>query len=130
VPKVEDGFETYVDKSYGYSLLNLSEGFDKLLLTPTDPGQVAFAPNSLTAYLLLGDVQKALRSVEAIQLDSFMVKSVALGSHPVSLGVISATGKVYVAQSHPLGRVTFVDIQTHETKTVTGFELNSHIIEN
>jgi DNA-binding beta-propeller fold protein YncE len=128
-PKVEDGFETYVDKSYGYSLLDLAASFDKLQLTGADPGEVAFAADSLTAYLLLSDTKAALRSVETIDLSSFMVKSVGLGSHPVALGVIDATGTVYVAQSHPLGRVTFVDIKTHGTKTVTGFELNSHIID-
>jgi DNA-binding beta-propeller fold protein YncE len=128
-PKVEDGFETYVDKSYGYSLLDLAANFDKLQLTGADPGEVAFAADSLTAYLLLSDTKAALRSVEAIDLSSFMVNSVGLGSHPVALGVIDATGTVYVAQSHPLGRVTFVEIKTQGTKTVTGFELNSHIID-
>jgi hypothetical protein len=128
-PKVEDGFDTFVDKSHGYSLLDLGASFDKLVLTPCDPGELAFAPDSLTAYLLLSETATKVRSVEAIDLTSFMVKSVGLGSHPVALGVISATGVVYVAQSHPLGRVTFVEIKTHQTKTVTGFELNSHIID-
>lgn len=128
-PKIVDGFETYVDKSYGYSLLDLSASFDKLQLTDADPGDVAFAADSKTAYLLLSDTAAAVRSVEAIDLTSFLVKSVSLGSSPVALGVISATGVVYVAQSHPLGRVTFVDLKTYKTKTVTGFELNSHIID-
>ena len=34
-----------------------------------------------------------------------------------------------VSQRHPLGRVTFVDLETAGTRTVTGFELNSHILD-
>jgi DNA-binding beta-propeller fold protein YncE len=129
-PSEEDDFETFIDKSHGYSLLKVGTGYDKLVLTPTDPGQVAFAPDSASAYLLLNDLQQGIRAVEAIDLQAFQVDDVTLGSPPAALGVISATKTVYVAQSHPLGRVTFIAMdKDHGTKTVTGFELNSHIIE-
>jgi len=128
-PGPTDDFETYLDKSYGYSLLKVDTSFDKLLLTGTDPGEVAFDPASASAYMLLGDSAAGIRSAEAIDLEGFLVESVALGSPPVALGVIPATKAVYVAQSHPLGRVTFIDMGDHQTRTVTGFELNSHIIE-
>jgi len=128
-PSVQEGFETYVDKSFGYSLHHVATSFDKLQLTDTDPGEVAFAPDGKSAYLLLSETAQGIRSVEAIDLGAFLVTSVALGSPPVALGVIATTGSVYVAQDHPLGRVTFVEMATHATKTVTGFELNSHIVE-
>jgi len=124
-----DTFDAYVDKSYGYSLFKVATGFDKLVLTATDPGDVAFAPDSASAYLLLSDAAKGVRSVEAIDLGAFLVDSISLGSPPVALGVLATTRAVYVAQSHDLGRVTFVDMDSHGTKTVTGFELNSYVIE-
>jgi hypothetical protein len=34
-----------------------------------------------------------------------------------------------VSQRHPLGRVTFVDLATRATHTLTGFELGSHIVD-
>jgi DNA-binding beta-propeller fold protein YncE len=128
-PIAQEGFEAFVDKSYGYTLLKLDAGFDKLQLTSADPGPVAFAPDSLMAYLLLNDSALDIRTVEAIDLGSFLVQSVTVGSPPVAIGVMATTSMVYVAQNHPLGRVTFIDMDSHQTKTVTGFELNSHIIE-
>jgi len=128
-PSTQDGLETYIDKSYGYSMINMALGFSKLMLTDTDPGKVAFAPDSKTGYLTLSDAAWSIRSVEAMDLASFQVKSITLNSPPVALGVIATTKQVYVPQSHPLGRVTFVDMTTLATKTVPGFELNSEVIE-
>ena len=128
-PSTQDSLEAYIDKSYGFSLFSLSLGFAKLQLTGTDPGKVAFASDSSAAYMLLNDASKGIRTVEAMDLSSFLIKSVTMGSPPVSLGVMSATKKVYVAQDHALGRVTFVDMQTNNKQTVTGFELNSQVIE-
>ena len=128
-PSKSDGLETYIDKSHGYSLLDVGLGFAKLQLTTTDPGQVAFAADSSAAYVTLSDSKLKVQAVEAMDLSSFLINSVALGSPPVGLGVIAATKQVYVPQSHHLGRVTFIDIKTHQTRTVTGFELNSQVIE-
>jgi DNA-binding beta-propeller fold protein YncE len=128
-PTPEEGLDALLDKSWGYSLYSLDSGFIKLQLTDADPGPLAFSPDSLTGYLLLNDPSRSVRSVEALDLKSFLVSSIGLGSPPVSVGVMAATRKVYVTQSHPLGRVTFVDMGSLKTKTVTGFELNSHIVE-
>jgi hypothetical protein len=43
--------------------------------------------------------------------------------------VVPATAQIYVAQDHPLGRMTFVDTQSFRTRTLTGYGLNSQIIE-
>lgn len=67
--------------------------------------------------------------MEAIDLRSFLVASVALGSPPVAVGVVPMTHQVYVGQTHPLGRMTFVDTDTFKTRTLTGFGLNGQIIE-
>jgi len=128
-PSGADGVEGLIDKSWAYSLLSLETTFVKLQLADADPGQVAFAPDSLSAYLLLSDTTKNVRAVDAIDLESFLIDTVTVGSPPVAVGVVPATQRVYVAQSHPLGRVTFLEQGTHATKTVTGFELNSYVIE-
>jgi hypothetical protein len=64
-----------------------------------------------------------------VDLVSFQVQSVALGSPPRALGHIAAAGAVYVTQSHAAGRITFVDTSTRKTRTVTGFELNAYITQ-
>ena len=40
-----------------------------------------------------------------------------------------ATDKVFVSQRHPLGRVSFIDIDSGQVRTLTGFDLNSQIID-
>lgn len=125
----QDDVETFLDKSHGYSLLSLSSGFVKLQLTSTQTGPISFAPDGQSAYLLLNDTAQGIKQVECIDLLGFLVDNLTMGSPPVSLGVMASTKKVYVAQDHALGRVTFIDMDSHQTKTVTGFELNSHVIE-
>ena len=69
------------------------------------------------------------KSVEAVDLTSFVITSVTLGSPPVAVGIVPQTAQVYVAQDHPLGRMTFVDQATFHKRTLTGFGLNGQIIE-
>jgi len=128
-PRMEDGFEVFVDRSQGYSILNLRTGFDKLYITATQPKLPEFAADSDSAYLLLDDAASGVGSVEAIDLQTFTVSSLALGSPPIALGLMESTATVFAAQSHPLGRITFIEIGNFATRTVTGYELNSHIIE-
>ena len=120
-----------VDAAWGYSVLDLDTGFVKLTLTPVDPGAFAFAPDATTAYLALsaGAAEGARSSLQVIDLRSFVVEDVRLGSPPELVGVLPAAGVAFVTQTHPLGRVTFVPLGETSTRTVTGFELNSHIVD-
>jgi hypothetical protein len=128
-PKAEEGTEAFIDKSFGYSMISLASGFVKLQLTEANPEKLTFAADSLSGYLLLNDSSQDLRTVECLNLDTFQVESITMGSPPVALGILPGTQKVYAAQSHPLGRITFIEQKTHATKTITGFELNSYVIE-
>ncbi len=124
----EDGVELLLDKSHGFSIFSVAAGYTKLEITEAEPRTVAFKPDSSSAYLMLAPTETVKR-VAAINLESFLVDSLALGSPPISLGLVAATNRVYVAQNHELGRVTFIDMDSLEPRTVTGFELNSYIIE-
>ena len=128
-PNPNDPLDSYLDKLEGYSLFHLDGGYAKLLPTDAAPGQLAFAPDGKTGYLLLSGTTPLVRTVEAIDLQSFLVTSVALGSPPVAVGVVPSTKQVYVAQDHPLGRMTFVDEASFQPRTLTGFGLNGQIIE-
>jgi DNA-binding beta-propeller fold protein YncE len=129
-PQTGDDADTLIDKQEGYTLLSVAARFPtKLQITETAVGQTAFAPDSEHGYLLLSDQQADIRLLEAIDLRSFLVDRVELGSPPAGIGVLPATEQIYVAQNHPLGRVTFVDSKTHKTRTLTGFALNSQVIE-
>ena len=128
-PSEQDPFELFIDRSHGFSLIELSKRFVKLQLTDATPGPAAFAADGGSVYVLAGDRDKRIRQVVSIDLSSFVADEIVLGSHPLSVGVVPLAGQIYVAQSHPLGRVTFIDAKTRETRTLTGFALNSEVIE-
>jgi hypothetical protein len=51
-----------------------------------------------------------------------------LGSPPSAVGILPGAGEAFVAQRHPLGRVTFLKLATDAIRTITGFDLNSDIV--
>jgi DNA-binding beta-propeller fold protein YncE len=128
-PSPTDPLPDYLDKLQGYSLFQVASGYAKLQPTDADPGPFAFTPDGKSGYLLLNNPADAVRSVEAFDLTSFVITSVGLGSPPLAVGVVPGTAQVYVAQDHPLGRMTFVDETTFQARTLTGFGLNGQIIE-
>lgn len=119
--------DTVIDRSHGYSLLRIATGDVKLQITPVQPGASALTPDSSFLYLLLRDDTVGLRQAQQVELKSFLVDSITLGSPPVSVGAVPTTTRVFVGQEHPDGRVTFIDYGSSEVQTVTGFELNSRI---
>jgi DNA-binding beta-propeller fold protein YncE len=130
-PQQATSVEEFVDRSFGYSLVDLTSGFAKVALTPVDPGGFAFAPDGATAYLGLdgGDGENAVRRLQVMNLRTFVVRDVQLGSPPEIVGVLPGAGQAFVSQRHPLGRVTFVSFEDATTHTVTGFELGSQIVD-
>lgn len=129
-PAAASTVDDYIDRSYGYSLLDLATGFAKLQVTPVDPGPFAYAPDGRKAYVALdgGDEVTSTRALQIVTTQTGVVTTVPLGSPPSAVGFLPAVGKAFVAQRHPLGRVTFVDVVTDGVRTLTGFDLNSNIV--
>jgi len=129
-PGSASSVDDYIDKSYGYTLLDLATGFGKLQLTPVDPGPFVYAPDGSKAYVALdgGDADLATRAVQVVTTHTGVVTTKALGSPPSAVGILPGAGQAFVAQRHPLGRVSFLDLVTDAVRTVTGFDLNSHIV--
>jgi hypothetical protein len=123
--------DEYIDRRWGYSIVDVATGFAKLQLTPVDPGSFAFSTTEPRAYLCLdgGDAEGAVAEVQEIELDTGVVRSHALGSPPETVGVLPEGDRVFVSQRHPLGRVTFFDVTSGDERTLTGFDLNSHVID-
>jgi DNA-binding beta-propeller fold protein YncE len=131
-PATAASIEDYIARSYGYELLDLATGFAKLQLTPVDPGPLAYAPDGSHAYVALdgGDVVTATRALQVVAARTGVVQSVALGSPPSAVGVVPGARQAFVAQRHPLGRMSFVALVTGAVRTVTGFDLNSQIVDH
>jgi hypothetical protein len=130
-PADADSFEEFVDRSYGYSLFDLDQGFAKLQLTPVELGALAFAPAAPLAYITLdgGDEEGAVAQVQISDLHTGVVRSVTLGTPPDAVGVLPDAQVAFVSQRHPLGRISFIDIASGQMRTITGFDLNSRIID-
>ncbi|MFT3692079.1 MAG: hypothetical protein QM831_02980 [Kofleriaceae bacterium] len=129
-PSTADTVEEYIARSYGYTVLDLASGFGKLQLTPVDAGSFAYALDGSKAYVALdgGDDATATRALQVITIQNGVVETKQLGSPPSSVGVLPGVGIAFTAQRHPLGRVSFIDITTDAMRTVTGFDLNSHVV--
>ncbi|HWN70634.1 MAG TPA: hypothetical protein VNM90_23500, partial [Haliangium sp.] len=124
-------FDELIDRSFGYSVFDLDSGFAKLEITTVDPGALVFAPDAPRAYLVLdgGDAEGAVAALQTLELDTGVVRSMPLSSPPDTVGVLPGAALAFVSQRHPLGRVTFVAIDGGTVRTITGFDLNSRIID-
>jgi hypothetical protein len=131
-PATATSIDDVIARSFGYELFDLATGFAKLQLTPVDPGAPAFAPDGTSAYLGLdgGDALAATRAVQVVSTRTGIVQTHALGSPPSSVGVVPVAGQAFIAQRHPLGRMSFVALATGAVRTVTGFDLNSQIVDH
>lgn len=129
-PAQATSFDDFIDKSFGYTLLDLATGFGKLQITPVDPGAFSYADDGSKIYVALdgGDTATATRALQVVTTQTGVVQTKSLGSPPSSIGILPGAGQAFVAQRHPLGRVSFVDLVSDGLRTVTGFDLNSHIV--
>ncbi len=132
-PAQATSLDDFIDKKPGYSMFDLASGFSKLQITEVNPAHFTFAPGptAARAYVTLdgGDAEGAFVAVQQIDLVSGVVRTIELGSPPDAIGVLPDSNRIYVSQRHPLGRVSFIDIVTGEVRTLTGFDLNSQIID-
>jgi hypothetical protein len=132
-PATAPDIPTYIDRMPGYSAVDVASGFSKLEITDVDPQSFTFSPTAPRAYLTLdgGDAAGSTWAVQEVELDTGVVRTFPLNSPPSAIGVLpdSGSGKVFINQRHPLGRVTFLDVVTNGVRTVTGFDLNSQVVD-
>lgn len=110
--------------TFGYTLLQIDSGYAKLMVTATAIGPFTLVPDHL---LVLFNDGTSIREVHNVDLGSFLVTPIELGSPPTSVGALPGLERAFVGQDHPDGRISFIDWATSGIQTVTGFELNSRI---
>lgn len=93
------------------------------------PVSVAIAPAGHRALVATGDDTHPEYRLYVASMPSLEVTSFKLASQPISAGIVAGADRGYVAQKHPDGRITFVDFQTGEIRTLTGFELGSQVVD-
>ncbi|MBN2342294.1 MAG: hypothetical protein JXX29_14660 [Deltaproteobacteria bacterium] len=105
--------------AYSYSLVKLPTLQSKFMQLPAEPVQMLTTDDGEFAYMLL-----PTQEIDIIHLDTFIVDILPLGSVPQAAGYASLTDKVFVSQEHPSGRMTFMDVDGENVKTITGYTLN------
>ncbi len=129
-PATATSVDDFIDKSFGYTLLDLATGFGKLQITPVDPSAFVYSPDGKKAYVALdgGDAPTATRALQIVTTQNGVVITKALGSPPSAVGILPGANQAFAAQRHPLGRVSFVELVQDTVRTVTGFDLNGHVV--
>jgi YVTN family beta-propeller protein len=117
-----------VETPGSYSLLDITQPFPlaKRQTTAAAPGAVLFTPDGGRAAISLRDDDRGVAQVDLIDLPTFIVQTLDLGSPPEGLGWVAPTAKIFVSQAHATGRITFID-PAGMVQTITGFVLNDSV---
>jgi len=123
-------------KPGGFSLIPLTTSLaPKIVGTDAPPQTVAIGESQALITVNGQDPVKkvAVQAVYLAELPGFGTTSVTLASPPVSAGLViddaAGVNLGFVAQSHPEGRITFLDLVTGQPRTLTGFELSARVVQ-
>ena len=72
---------------------------------------------------------KAIFSAYIVRMPELVVDQVKLPSRPLAgaTGLVPDAGVAYIAEEHPQGRITFIDLETGVPRTITGFEIAAKV---
>jgi hypothetical protein len=103
----------------------------KIVSTEGRPSSVAFAPTGDRAIVAEGGGAKGgtIYGAYLATLPELMVTRYPLASPPTAVGVMASAHRAYVAQKHPEGRITFIDMDGGRARTLTGFELAARVVD-
>ena len=128
-PPVGADVDQVLAYSDGYSLLDLRTGFVRLVTTEAQPRGLLYSSDGPDAFVLTGPGGGGQGSVHRLDLNGLAVRSWDLGSPPEVVGLLPAVQRAFVTQTHPSGRISFLDLEdsTAGLQTVSGYTLNSRI---
>jgi hypothetical protein len=117
-------------KKGAFSILSL-DGVraPKLVATDAPAELVALDPESSErAIVTVSDVDTGLYGAYFVRMPSLQVDFSPLSSRPLSSGTVPAARKGFVAQEHPEGRITFIELGEGVSREITGFELSAKVV--
>lgn len=111
-----------------FSLLPIGEALPaKIVATQAPPTAVATTPTR--AIVAERDDKTSVFGAYLARMPELMVDRLPLASPPIAVGVVAGANRGFVAQQHPEGRLTFIDLDTGVARTLTGFELASRVVD-
>jgi hypothetical protein len=95
------------------------------------PSALAFDDAGQFALVTVGNEKSTSYGVYRVRLDTMQEDFLELASPPATAatGIVEEVGRGFVAQIHPEGRITFIDLETAQAHTITGFELAARIVQ-
>ncbi|HKO91574.1 MAG TPA: hypothetical protein VJU61_10500 [Polyangiaceae bacterium] len=102
----------------------------KIQGTEAPPFSVSLAQTDkgLRGLVTTRDDQKGIHAAYLVRMPSLQVDRIDLPSPPIAVGLLPEFGVGYVAQQHPEGRITFINLETGAPETLTGFELADRVV--
>jgi hypothetical protein len=103
----------------------------KIVGTDAPPSALAFDESGAFALVTVGSDKSKTQGVYRVRLDTMQEDYLPLASPPSpgATGIVEDVGRGFVAQQHPEGRITFIDLETARAHTITGFELAARILQ-
>ena len=123
---------TTVDTTYqgAVSIVPAALGFPPALIGLDAPViSLAMAHAGDHAVVAAGDDTTGTYRFVVASMPALTWQTFNLASLPISAGIVEGAGKAYVAQDYADGRITFVDLNTLEAHTLTGFELATQVVD-
>jgi hypothetical protein len=99
----------------------------KIVATQAPTTSVAVENNR--AIVAERDDTKSIWGAYLARMPELIVDRYPLSTPPIAVGVITGANRAFVAQHHPEGRLTFIDLDTGVARTLTGFELSSRVVD-
>jgi hypothetical protein len=102
----------------------------KIQGTEAVPVAVAIAPGVVgRALITVSDENAHVFATYLARMPELLVDRLSLASAPLATGIIPAVGSGFVAEKHPEGRITFVQLASGKARTLTGFELGAKVVD-
>jgi len=103
----------------------------RIVGTDATPTEIAFSDADLgKALVTVHDSSSTERGVYVIGLANLVQNFVKLASEPLpgATGIVPLAKRGFVAQKHPEGRITFIDLETGAAQTLSGFEIAARVV--
>jgi hypothetical protein len=117
-------------KKGAFSVLSLVDVRAPKLVAADAPATfVALSPtNSERAIVTVSDPSTGLYGDFFVRMPSLQVDFSPLASRPLASGTVPAADKGFIAEEHPEGRITFINLADGAGREITGFELSAKVV--
>ncbi|MEP7050100.1 MAG: hypothetical protein ABJB12_07095 [Pseudomonadota bacterium] len=103
----------------------------RIVGTDALPSDVVFSDATFgKALVTVHDTTSTVHGVYVIGLANLEQNFIPLSSDPLpgATGVVPGAKRGFVAQKHPEGRITFIDLSTGAAQTLSGFEIAARVV--